>query len=291
MMAPSPRVLTSSLTPSLARRFSTATRFSTASVARRFSTARVSDDELDSAPSALPGEIYTDAHHAVMKSIAKFIEKEINPHVDEWESDGIFPARELFKKYGALGFLGLTKPVEFGGQGLDYTYALAASEALGGIECGALPMAISVQTDMATPALALHGSDEVRREFLAPSISGEYVACLGVSEVGGGSDVAALKTTAVKEGDEYVIDGHKMWTTNGTQAHWMCALVNTSDACDGVHRNKTLVCIPMDAKGVSVAPRFDKLGMRSSDTTQVTLEGVRVPQKWRIGREGHGFMC
>ena len=138
-------------------------------------------------------------------------------------------------------------------------------------------MAIGVQTDMATPALANFGSDEVRREFLTPSIAGDMVACLGVSEVGGGSDVASVRTTAVKDGDDYVINGGKMWTTNGSQADWMCCLVNTStpQSPAEVHTNKTLVCVPMDTPGVSVSSRFDKLGMRSSDTVQARRRGAR----------------
>ena len=121
------------------------------------------------------------------------------------------------------------------------------AEALGHIQCGGIPMAIGVQTDMATPALARFGSDELRREFLAPSIAGDYVACLGVSEVGAGSDVASIKTTARKDGDDYVINGGKMWTTNGTQADWMCLLANTSQGA--AHKNKSLICVPMKTQG------------------------------------------
>ena len=148
-------------------------------------------------------------------------------------------------------------------------------------------MAIGVQTDMATPALARFGNDEVRAQFLAPSISGEYVACLGVSEVGAGSDVASVKTTAKKDGGDYVINGGKMWTTNGTQADWMCLLANTSDG--PVHRNKSLICVPMKTKGVEIARKLDKMGMHSSDTAQIYFDNVRVPQRYLIGEEGKGF--
>src|SRR6516162_8714702 len=131
--------------------------------------------------------LFTSEHEEPRRTLQKFIASEINPHVDEWEAAGRFPAHELFKKLGSLGFLGLNKPVEFGGAGLDYSYAVMMAEELGAIHCGAVPMAIGVQTDMATPALARYGGDELRREFLTPSISGDYVACLGVSEVGAGS--------------------------------------------------------------------------------------------------------
>jgi len=232
--------------------------------------------------------LYTEDHIALQDSLKKFCEAEINPHIAEWEKAEIFPAKELFRKMGRLGFLGVNKPVEYGGQGLDYSYAAAFAEGLSAIQCGGVPMAIGVQTDMATPALARFGSDEVRKQFLAPSISGDYVACLGVSEVGAGSDVASIKTHARKDGDDYVINGGKMWTTNGTQADWCCVLANTSEG-GSAHRNKTLICVPMKTKGVEVARKLKKAGMNSSDTAQLHFDNVRVPQRWRIGEEGMGF--
>jgi citronellyl-CoA dehydrogenase len=232
--------------------------------------------------------IYTEQHRELMRSVGKFCETEINPHVDEWERDGIFPAHEVFKKMGNQGFLGIHKPEKFGGLGLDYSYEVAFCEALGASRSGSITMAIGVQTDMATPALARHGSDALREEFLKPSITGDYVACLGVSEVGAGSDVASIKTRARKDGGDYVIDGGKMWTTNGTQADWMCLLANTGDG--PVHRNKTLICLPMKTKGVQIARKLDKMGMRASDTAQIFFDGVRVPQRNRVGEEGMGFI-
>jgi citronellyl-CoA dehydrogenase len=230
----------------------------------------------------------TPEHHELRRTLKRFIEEEVNPHVDAWEEAETFPAHDLFKKMGALGLLGVTKPVAYGGMGLDYSYGAVVAEALGDVGCGGVPMAIGVQTDMATPALARHGSDELRAEFLAPAVAGEYVACLGVSEVGSGSDVASIKTTARKDGGDYVIDGGKMWTTNGTQADWMCLLANTGDGPP--HRNKTLICLPMKTKGVEIARKLDKLGMRASDTAQIFFDGVRVPQRYRIGEEGMGFV-
>ena len=232
--------------------------------------------------------LYTDTHRELMRSVTKFVETEIDPHAEEWEEAGIFPAHELFRKMGDQGLLGIHKPVEYGGMGLDYSYALVMAEELGHINCGSVPMAIGVQTDMATPALTKHGSDELRDEFLKPSISGEFVACLGVSEAGAGSDVASIKTTARKDGGDYVIDGGKMWTTSGTQADWMCLLANTGDG--PAHRNKTLICLPMKTKGVEIARKLDKLGMRASDTAQIFFDNVRVPQRYRIGEEGMGFI-
>ena len=165
---------------------------------------------------------FTPEHEELKRTIERFVEQELNPHVDEWEEAGIFPAHEVFRKLGALGLLGLTKPEAYGGAGLDYSYSVLMAEALGNTRCGGVPMAIGVQTDMATPALARFGSDELRAEFLAPAIAGDVVACLGVSEPGAGSDVASIRTTARKDGDDYVINGGKLWITNGTQADWMC---------------------------------------------------------------------
>ena len=231
--------------------------------------------------------LFTSDHDEPRRILQKFIAVEINPFVDQWEKAEIFPAHELFKKLGELGFLGLNKPVEFGGQGLDYSYALMMAEELGASRCGGVPMAIGVQTDMATPALARFGSDEVRREFLAPAIAGDAVACIGVSEPGAGSDVASIKTHARPDGDDYVINGGKMWITNGVQADWICLLANTGDGPK--HRNKSLICVPMKSKGVQVARKLDKMGMRSSDTAQIFFDEVRVPKRNRIGEEGHGF--
>jgi len=141
---------------------------------------------------------------------------------------------------------------------------------------------------MATPALTRVGADARREQFLAPTNTGEQVACIGVSEASAGSDVARIKTHARKDGDDYVINGSKLWITNGIQADWMCALVNTTD--DHPHRNKSLVIIPMDTKGVVQARKLNKLGMRCSDTAEIYFDEVRVPQSNRIGDEGAGFM-
>ncbi len=185
----------------------------------------------------------TPEHEALKRTIQRWIADEINPHVDDWEAAGIFPAHQVFKRMGQLDLLGLNKPTAYGGMGLDYSYAAVLAETLGEMHCGGVPMAIGVQTDMATPAFAEHGSDALCREFLAPAIAGDMVACLGVSEVGSGSDVASIKTTARKDGDDYIINGGKMWTTNGTQADWCIVLANTSSG--STHKNKSLIVVPM----------------------------------------------
>ena len=231
--------------------------------------------------------ISTPEHLALRETVARFVAQEINPHTAEWEEAQIFPAHALFKKLGDLGLLGITWPTEYGGGGLDHSFAVAFAEELGRSRCGGVPMAIGVQSDMCTPALARFGSDALKREFLAPAIAGDTVGAIGVSEPGAGSDVAGLKTFARKDGDDYVIDGTKMWITNGMQCDWICLLANTSDAAP--HRNKSLIVVPMDTPGVIRARKLHKLGQWSSDTAQIFFDGVRVPQRYRIGEEGQGF--
>ena len=237
----------------------------------------------------------THDHEQIRDTLKRYINEHINPHVDEWEEAEIFPAHQVFKDLGTLGLLGLTKPVEYGGMGLDYSYSMVMAETLGLIKCGGVPMAIGVQTDMCTPALARFGSDELKREFLAPAIAGDMVGCIGVSEPGAGSDVAGIKSVARKDGDDYVISGQKMWITNSLQADWMCMLVNTSDGPQ--HKNKSLVMVPMRdgpngklTKGIEVARKIRKIGMHSSDTGLIYFDEVRVPQRNLIGVEGQGFI-
>jgi citronellyl-CoA dehydrogenase len=229
---------------------------------------------------------FTDQHRQLDDTVTKFVCNEINPHVEEWERSEGFPAHALFKKMGDLGLLGVKYPDEYGGLGLDFSYSMVVAEALGAADCGGVPMAIGVQTDMCTPALARFGSDELRREYLVPSIAGDAVGCVGISEPGGGSDVAAIRTTARKDGDDYVLNGSKMWITNGLQADWCCLLANTSDGSP--HKNKSLIIVPMDAKGVS-RQKIHKIGMHSSDTAQLFFDDVRVPRRNLIGQEGMGF--
>ena len=237
----------------------------------------------------------THDHEQIRDTLKRYIDEHINPHVDEWEAAEIFPAHQVFKGLGELGLLGLTKPVEYGGMGLDYSYSMVMAETLGRITCGGVPMAIGVHTDMCTPALARFGSNELKREFLAPAIAGDMVGCIGVSEPGAGSDVAAIKSHARKDGGDYLISGQKMWITNSLQADWMCMLVNTEGS--NPHKNKSLIMVPMRdgpngklTKGISVAQKIRKIGMDSSDTGLIYFDEVRVPQRNLIGQEGQGFI-
>jgi citronellyl-CoA dehydrogenase len=231
---------------------------------------------------------FTSEHEMFRQSVRRFVQDEINPHADEWEEAGQFPAHDLFKKMGDLGFLGLTYPEEYGGLGLDFSYTVVLCEELGRADCSGVPMGITVHTDMCTPALAQHGSHELKQQFLAPSIRGEYVGCIGVSEPDAGSDVASIRTRAVADGDDWVITGRKLYITNGAQADWVCLLVRTSD--EGGYRGMSLIVVPTDTPGFGVSRKLRKLGNHSSDTAELILDQVRVPKANIIGPEGMGFI-
>lgn len=231
--------------------------------------------------------IYQTEHEELIRTIKKFVVDEINIYVDDWEDAGSFPAKELFRKMANIGLLGISKSETFGGLGLDFTYEIAFAEAISTALAGGIPLAVGVQTNMATPALANFGSDELRREFLAPALAGDMVCSIAVSEPDAGSDVAAIKTTARKQGDDYIINGSKMWITNSTQADWFCLLANTSEGSR--HTNKSLIIVPTNLPGVTVGNKLKKMGMRSSDTAPVFFDNVRVPQRYLIGEEGKGF--
>lgn len=231
--------------------------------------------------------IETDEHKAFRETVRRFVETEINPHVEAWDAAGEMPLHAIFKKLGVLGMLGISRPEAFGGLGLDYSYEMIMAEEMGGAIGGSIGMAVGAHTNMATPALARFGSDALRAEFLAPAIAGEMVASIAVSEPHAGSDVAAIRTKAVSDGDDYVISGQKMWITNSTQADFFCLLANTGDGQQ--HRNKSLIIVPSKTPGVTVGAKLKKIGMRGSDTAPIFFENVRVPKRYRIGEEGMGF--
>lgn len=229
----------------------------------------------------------TEEHDQLRRTVARFVDEDINPNVAEWEKAEQFPSHEVFKRMGDLGLLGVKYPEEDGGLNLDFSYSMVVAEELGRIDCGGVPMAIGVQTDMCTPALARFGSAALREEFLRPAIAGDAVGCIGVSEPSAGSDVANIKTTARRDGDDYVINGSKTWITNGMMADWCCLLCNTSEA-DGRHTNKSLIMVPMDSPGIE-RHKIDKIGMNSSDTATLFFDNVRVPARNVVGQEGMGF--
>ncbi|MCP5265260.1 MAG: acyl-CoA dehydrogenase family protein [Burkholderiaceae bacterium] len=230
----------------------------------------------------------THEHDELERTTLRVIKDHILPNVDDWEREGIFPAHELMKKFGDAGLLGITKPEAYGGLDLDFSYEMVFAEALGSIPASGLSSAIGVQSTMCTPALAAHGSDALKREYLAPTIAGDRVGAIGVSEPGAGSDVANIRTNARRDGDDYVINGSKMWITNGAQADWICLLCNTASDRPK-HGNKSLIIVPMDTPGVQLSRKLDKMLYFSSDTAQLFFDDVRVPASNRIGEENLGF--
>jgi citronellyl-CoA dehydrogenase len=242
----------------------------------------------ESSPKTKPGTGFTKAHDLFRESVRQFVDQEINPFMDEWEEAEMFPAHELFKKAGDLGFLGLSYPEEYGGTGADYWYNIALAEEMSRCNGGAIPMAMGVQTDMATPALAMHGSPELKERFLAPAISGDAVCSIAVTEPTAGSDVASIRTKAVRDGDEYVINGNKMYITNATQADFLVVLVKTSP--EPGYRGMSLIVVPTKTEGFSVTKKLKKMGNWASDTAELNFDNVRVPVTHCIGQEGMGFM-
>ncbi|WP_204755695.1 acyl-CoA dehydrogenase family protein [Herpetosiphon giganteus] len=226
-------------------------------------------------------------HEMFRQTIRRFVEREINPFVEQWEHERCFPGHALFKKLGELGALGVSYPEAYGGAGLDYWYNVVLAEEVGRADCGGVPMAILVHTDMATPALAEFGSDELRQRFLAPAIRGELIAAVAISEPDAGSDVASIRTRAVRDGDEYVINGSKMWITNGTQADFITLLARTSD--EAGFKGMSLIIVPTNTPGFHVSKKLEKLGNHSSDTALLAFDDLRVPIANRIGEEGQGF--
>jgi citronellyl-CoA dehydrogenase len=231
--------------------------------------------------------IETDEHQIFRKTLRDLFEREIEPHVDNWEAARTFPAHELFPKLGAVGLLGLEYETAYGGMGADHSFTVVAGEEMGRISCGGIPMAMAVQMSMATPALARYGSDELKAKYLAPSIRGELVASIAVTEPDAGSDVAGIRTRAVRDGDEWVINGAKLYITTGTQSDWLCLLARTSD--EPGYRGMSLIVVPTAIDGVVVSRKLEKLGMWSSDTAELSFSDVRVPVSNTIGEIGRGF--
>jgi citronellyl-CoA dehydrogenase len=231
---------------------------------------------------------WTHEHDELRRTAKRIVDEEINPHVDEWERIGQFPAHHVMKLLGNAGLIGISRSSDYGGLDLDYSYEVACSEEMGGIQAYGVSTAIGVQTNMCIPALAKYGSDALRAEWLTPTFAGDLVGCIGVSEVGSGSDVANVKSVARRDGDDYVINGQKMWISSGMQADWMCMLVNTGEE-NGPHRNKSLIVVPLNSKGIT-RNKLEKLGLHSSDTAQIFFDDVRVPAGNLIGEEGRGFI-
>src|SRR5436305_14411332 len=229
--------------------------------------------------------IFHHEHEAPRESITNFATKELAPHADEWEQT-TFPDW-VFSRMGELGFLGLDKPEKSGGQGGDYFSAKVHGEAIGAANCGGLAMGVAVQTVMAMPPIRAFVTEEQKQEWVVPAIKGEKILCLGITEPDAGSDVKGIKTRAVRDGDEYVINGSKTFITNGHRAH-LIVLVTKTDP-DAGYDGFSLFLVPMDAPGVIREENLKKLGMHASDTALLAFQDVRVPASPLPGQAGKGF--
>lgn len=228
---------------------------------------------------------FTQEHHAFRRSVRRFLETEVAPHAEAWEAAGRIP-REVFRRMGELGFLGITAPPEYGGQGGDLLFAVAFLEELPRSLMGGFAASVSVQEFMATAHIAAHGSEGLKRRYWAPSIAGEKVGALAVTEPDAGSDVAALKTSAVKEGEAYLVRGAKTFITNGAEGDFFTTAVRTGGPGAG---GLSLLVIDADTPGVKVSRRLRKIGWHASDTAELVFEEARVPRENLVGEENGGF--
>ncbi len=231
--------------------------------------------------------IFTDEHEQLRESIRRFVIKELQPHAEEWE-ETTFPDW-VFERMGELGFLGLDKPEQYGGQGGDYYTALVLAEEIAHAHSGGLAMGVAVQTDMAMPPILAFGTEEQKQEWAAPAIAGKKILCIGITEPDAGSDVAGIKTRAVRDDatGDYVINGSKTYITNGHRAHAIVLVTKTDP--DAGHGGMTLFLVPMDTPGVIREKRLKKLGMHASDTALLAFQDVRVPESAVLGQIGKGF--
>ena len=231
---------------------------------------------------------FTEELEQLRAAVRRFVSEELAPYADEWEEAGWFPS-EVFPRMGELGFLGLTVPPEYGGQGRDYWSTVVLAEELAGARNGGLPMAIAVQTDMATPPILKFGTEEQKQRYLAPAMRGEKIAAIGISEPEAGSDVAAIRTNAHRDGDGWVLNGSKTFITNGVRADFVTMVVRTSGTTSDGYEGISLFLVDTGLEGFEVARKLDKVGMRSSDTAELHFTDVRLPDDALLGVEGQGF--
>jgi len=230
-------------------------------------------------------EPFSEEHQAFRRTVRDFCEKELAPHAREWDEKGEFP-RELFRRFGEMGFFGIRHDAAWGGSGLDYWYVVAYAEELVRSRNAGVGTGMLVQGEMATPIIGEVGTDEQKREFLAPALRGEKIAALAISEPDAGSDVAAIRTTARADGDDLVVNGSKMWISNGTRADFVTLAVRTGEEGYG---GISLVTFPTDAKGFSVGKKLEKVGNLSSDTAVLYFDDCRIPRRYLLGEENQGF--
>lgn len=230
---------------------------------------------------------FSEEHDLFRQTFRDFLEKEVRPHIDQWEKDGELP-REIYQKFGEMGFFGMTFPEAYGGLGGDKWYNVIFDEEIARMNSGGFAASIGAHPLLALTHLNAEGSEKQKQRYLVPGIKGEIVGCLAITEPGGGSDVQAVRTSAIKEGDHYIVNGSKTFITNGVLSDFLIVVVKTNPDVKA-SRGISLLIIDRDTPGVS-ATYLDKLGWRASDTGEIAFDDVRVPTHNLLGAEGQGFM-
>jgi acyl-CoA dehydrogenase len=228
---------------------------------------------------------FTEEHELFRKSFQDFLQKEVVPHIEKWEKTGTIE-RFIWEKFGEMGYFGLTYPEKYGGLELDLFYTVIFLEELQKINSGGFAAAMWAHSYLAMTHLNAEGSDEIKEKYLAPSIAGEKIGCLCITEPFGGSDVAAMRTTAVKKGDKYVINGSKTFITNGVYSDYLVVAAKTSPEKGG--KGMSIFLMDRDTPGIS-ATKLDKLGWRASDTAEIAFDNVEIPASNLMGEEDKGF--
>ena len=228
---------------------------------------------------------FTEEHEAFRESFKDFLQKEVVPHIDKWEKEGEIE-RFIWQKFGEMGYFGLNAPEEFGGLNLDIFYTVIFLEELQKVNSGGFAAAMWAHSYLAMTHLAKEGDDRIKKEYLTPSINGEKIGCLCISEPFGGSDVAGMRTTAVKQGDNYIINGSKTFITNGVYSDYLVvtAKTDTTDKYNGI----SIFVVDRNTPGIS-ATKLDKLGWKASDTAEIAFDNVTIPASNLMGDEGKGF--
>ena len=235
-------------------------------------------------------KIFNEQHDMFRQSVRAFVEKEVEPHIEEWEQAGQIP-KSIWLRMGELGFLGVEYDEKYGGAGADFLTTMVLCEEMARSRCGSLAMAVGVQTDMASPHLYWTGSEALKTRYLPGICAGRSLCCIAVTEPGGGSDVAAIKTRAVRDGDDYVLNGSKMFITNGvlSDLYFVAARLQSRETDGKRHRGISMFLVERGTPGLTVSRKLDKMGMRASDTAELSFQDVRVPVGNLLGREGVGF--
>lgn len=229
---------------------------------------------------------FKEEHQLFRQSLRAFLEREVVPHIPDWEAAGELP-RSIYEAFGYQGYFGLQFPEEIGGIGGDFFFTVVLLEEMQRTNSGGFAAAMGAHAYLALPHLFLTGSEELKKKYLLPGIAGKKIGCLAITEPGGGSDVASLRTTARREGDHYILNGSKTFITNGVYSDFLIVAVRTGD--DPGAGGVSLLVVDRDSPGLS-ATKLDKLGWRASDTGEIAFDEVRVPVANRLGQENTGFV-